>query len=150
MLNAATLPPQRGSVITGREFAQKIRTVNYLPDSIIVALWIWPIHPARVTDHHPLMLLIRTRTDVGVPRRLTLSRGDRLAAQPNTQPNPADNHRTSDEPPDEMQREADEQQGADQLGKKASHTWHATTGIRRKWSKCLGQVWLMMRCSGLE
>jgi len=90
MLNAATLPPQRGSVITGREFAQKIRTVNYLPDSIIVALWIWPIHPARVTDHHPLMLLIRTRTDVGVPRRLTLSRGDRLAAQPNTQPNPAD------------------------------------------------------------
>jgi hypothetical protein len=113
MLNAATLPPQRGSVITGREFAQKIRTVNYLPDSIIVALWIWPIHPARVTDHHPMMLLIRTRTDVGVPRRLTLSRGDRLAAQPNTQPNPADNHRTSDEPPDEMQREADEQQGAD-------------------------------------
>jgi hypothetical protein len=23
-----------------------------------------------------------------------------------------------------MQRQADEQQGADQLGKKASHTWH--------------------------
>jgi hypothetical protein len=69
---------------------------------------------------------------------------------PITQPNPADSHRTSDEPPDEMQREADEQQGADQLGKKASHTWHPTTGIRRKWSKCLGQVWLMMGCSGLE
>ena len=47
-----------------------------------------------------------------------------------------------------MQREADEQQGADQLGKKASHTWHATTGIRRKWSKCLSQGWLMMGCSG--
>jgi hypothetical protein len=49
-----------------------------------------------------------------------------------------------------MQREADEQQGADQLGKNASHTWHPTTGIRRKWSKCFGQVWLMMGCSGLE
>ena len=49
-----------------------------------------------------------------------------------------------------MQREADEQQGADQLGKKASYTWHPTTGIRRKWSKCLSQVWLMMGYSGLE